>query len=217
LVNTTAEDEGQKQISSSRLTLNKFKDQFTQRAKTVMTKTPSLTSILTTPPSTPNAPEPVYWTEIFIERGKDLAVKDLNGTSDPYVKVCYGIEEKYVTNIVPKSLNPIWNEKFTIFTEDLKIPIYFYIFDRDRIGRDEAMGTAKLDLERLPFERSYPAILELDDERRTDEKVGTLKVVVTITPKTTEFRDEVKFQKKTNFSYICFYSLRFFVRWLNKI
>jgi Ca2+-dependent lipid-binding protein len=192
----TVEDEGQKQISSSRMSLNKFKDQITQRAKTVMTKTPSLTSILTTPPSTPTVRDPaVYWTEICIEQGKDLAIKDLNGSSDPYVKVYYGTEEKYVSNIVAKSLNPTWNEKFTLFTDDLNIPIYFYLFDRDRIGRDETMGTAKLDLWRLPIDRLYSATLELEDEKRNDGKVGTLKITIIITPKTVEFRDEVKLKK----------------------
>jgi Ca2+-dependent lipid-binding protein len=216
-LNNTVDDEGQKQISSSRLSLNKFKDQFTQRAKTVMTKTPSLTSILTTPPSSPNAPpDQVYWTEICIERGKDLSVKDLNGTSDPYVKVYYGTEEKYISNTVTKNLNPVWNEKFTLFTDDLNIPIYFYIFDHDRIGRDEAMGTAKLDLWRLPFDRLYAATLELEDEKRNDGKNGTLKITTTITPKPVEFRDEVKLEKKRNFHFDFFYSSRFFVLWPNK-
>lgn len=191
--NIIADDEGSKLINSSRLSLNKFKDQFTQRTKTIMTKTPSLTSILTSTPSPPPAalPEQVYWTEICIERGKDLAVKDLNGTSDPYVRAYYGTEEKYRTCTISKTLNPVWNEKFTIFTDDLNIPLYFSVFDQDRVGRDEAMGTGRLDLWRLPFDQVYPATLDLEDEGRTDGKIGTLKVNVTITPKTVEFRDEV--------------------------
>jgi Ca2+-dependent lipid-binding protein len=210
--NMAADDEGQGQmneinraLNASRANLNKLKDQFTQRARTVMTKAPSLTSILSTPPTTPNTiPEPVYWTEIFIEKGKDLAVKDLNGTSDPYVKVFYGTEEKYTTNTVTKNLNPVWNEKFTIFTENLNIPLYFYIFDHDRIGRDEAMGQAKLDLWKLPFDQLYSATLELEDEKRNDGKFGTLKISITITPKTAEFRDEVANQNFDDDFYLIF-------------
>lgn len=191
--NGTADDEAFKSINTSRMSLNKFKDQFTQRTKTIMTKTPSLTSILTTntTPPPPALPEHVYWTEICIERGKDLAVKDLNGSSDPYVKVYYGTDEKHRSKTISKSLNPVWNEKFSIFTDDLNIPLYFAVLDQDRLGRDEAMGRVKLDLWRLPFDQSYPATLELEDENRNDGKVGTLKVNITITPKTVEFREEV--------------------------
>ena len=215
----TADDDGPKLINSSRLSLNKFKDQFTQRTKTIMTKTPSLTSILTsTPPPVPAAlPEQVYWTEVCIERGKDLAVKDLNGTSDPYVKVYYGTEEKYRTITISKNLNPVWNEKFTLFTDDLNIPLYFSIFDQDRVGKDEAMGRGRLDLWRLPFDQLYPATLELEDERRDDGKMGTLKVNVTITPKTVEFRDEVNRENIVEILMeISGDFFRFFERWRNK-
>jgi hypothetical protein len=178
-------------LNSSRASLNKFKDQLTQRAKTVIPKTQSISSMFTTPPPI-NNPDQVYWTEICIERGIELSVKDIGGTSDPYVRVCYGTEEKYTTNTVTKNLNPIWNEKFTIFTHDLNVPLYFNVFDRDRIGRDESMGSAKLDLWKLPFERLYNASLELENEKRSDGKNGLVKVSVTITPKTVEFRDEVR-------------------------
>lgn len=183
------DDDGQSLVNSNKTTLNRFKDQLTQRARNVMTKTPSLSSLLTN--SSPSTPELVYWIEFFIERGKDLSVKDFNGTSDPYVKVLYGSEEKYTTNTITKNLNPVWNERFTIFIDDLHTPVYFYIFDHDRIGRDEAMGTAKLDLSRVPLNKDYATILELEDERRNDGKIGILKISINIAPKTVEFRDEV--------------------------
>jgi hypothetical protein len=198
-LNMSIEDDGQGQtnesnrlLNSSRMGLNKFKEQFTQRARTVMTKTPSLTSVLPGSPHTPGSPDQAYWTEVFIEKGKDLSAKDIRGTSDPYVKVFYGNEEKYTTSTISKTLNPVWNEKFSIFTDDLNLPLYFYLFDHDRIGRDESMGTAKIDLWKLPFDRLYEAILELEDEKRNDGKVGALKISITITPKSVEFRNEVK-------------------------
>ncbi|CAF3927185.1 unnamed protein product [Adineta steineri] len=176
--------------SPNRIDLSKFKDSLTERAKSVMPKATSIFS--NSPPPTPiNNPDQVYWTEICIERGNNLAVKDIGGSSDPYVKVVYGTEEKYTTNTVTKSLNPVWNEKFTIFTEDLTVPLYFNLYDQDRIGRDESMGSVKMDLWKLPFERLYNASLELENEERNDGKNGILKISVTITPKTVEFRDEV--------------------------
>ncbi|CAF1564323.1 unnamed protein product, partial [Adineta ricciae] len=54
------------------LNFNKFKDQFTQHARTVITKTPSLSSLLTTTSAAVNGSNEnnnkdiVYWTEVFI-------------------------------------------------------------------------------------------------------------------------------------------------------
>ncbi|CAF3070826.1 unnamed protein product [Rotaria sp. Silwood2] len=155
---------------SNRKNLNKFKDQMAQRARTVLNKSPSLTSILTNTSIKTNATDMVYWVELCIERGKDLSIKDFNGTSDPYVKVYYGTEEKYVTNTVYKNLNPIWNEKLSFFVHDLNIPISFCLFDYDRIGRDESMGSAKIDLWKLPLEKTYNATLDLENEKRIDGK-----------------------------------------------
>jgi hypothetical protein len=177
-------------VNSSRKDLNKSKDY--QRTRTGLNKSPSLTSIVTNTSITPNNPEILYWIELCIERGKDLSIKDLNGTSDPYVKVYYGSEEKYITNTVYKNLNPIWNEKLSFFVYDLNIPIYFYLYDYDRIGRDESMGSTKIDLWKIPFEKVYNAILDLENEKRTDGKIGTLRISITITSKTSEFRDEVR-------------------------
>ena len=174
--------------SPSRKNINKL----THRTRAVLNRSPSLTSVLTNASSATTSPEIIYWIELSIERGKDLSIKDFNGTSDPYVKVHYGTEEKFVTSTIHKNLNPVWNEKVSFFVYDLNIPIYFYLFDYDRIGRDESMGSTKIDLWKLPLEKNYNASLELENEKRTDGKVGMLQISITITSKTSEFRDEVR-------------------------
>jgi Ca2+-dependent lipid-binding protein len=202
LINTTAEnfdepldmltpDEeiSQPETSTpSRKSLNKSN----QRTRGVLNRSPSLTSIITNTSSIVTNPEIIYWIELLIERGKDLSIKDFNGTSDPYVKVYYGTEEKFITSTIYKNLNPIWNEKVSFFVYDLNIPIYFYLFDYDRIGRDESMGSTKIDLWKLPLEKIYNTTLELENEKRTDGKIGMLQISTTITSKTSEFRDEVR-------------------------
>ena len=141
----------------------------------------------------PNNPlETIYFVELCVDRGKDLSIKDLNGTSDPYVKVYYGTEEKYVTNTVYKNLNPIWNEKVSFFINDLSVPVYFYMYDYDRIGRDESMGSTRIDLKKLNVGESSNMTLELKNEKRTDGKTGLLIINISVTQKTSEFRDEVK-------------------------
>lgn len=165
-------EEDSSQISPNRI-------QLSERARSS-----SLTSILTT-----NS-EKIYWLELSIERGQDLSIKDFNGTSDPYVKVFYSGEDKYTTAIVHKNLNPIWNEKCSFFLNDLTIPICFHLFDYDRIGRDEPMGSTKIDLSKLPLDINYSATLNLENEKRTDGKIGMLKINLTISIKTSQFRDE---------------------------
>lgn len=171
--------------------IHKTLNRFIQPTRTVLNKSSSLTSILTNTSSIPVSPENIYWIELCIERGKDLSVKDLNGTSDPYVKVYYGTDEKYVSSTVYKNLNPIWHEKVSFFVYDLNIPVFFQLFDYDRIGRDESMGTAKIDLWKIPLEKIYQATLDLENEKRTDGKTGMLDINITMTLKTSEFRDEV--------------------------
>lgn len=171
--------------------IHKTLNRFIQPTRTVLNKSSSLTSILTNTSSIPVSPENIYWIELCIERGKDLSVKDLNGTSDPYVKVYYGTDEKYVSSTVHKNLNPIWHEKVSFFVYDLNIPVFFQLFDYDRIGRDESMGTAKIDLWKIPLEKIYQATLDLENEKRTDGKTGMLDINITMTLKTSEFRDEV--------------------------
>ena len=183
--------------NSSRRGLSKLKEQIAQRARSVTSKAPSLTSIFTSGTSaSANIEHVCYLTEICIDRGKDLSVKDVSGTSDPYVRVFYGNEEKYTTNTVSKSLNPIWNEKFTFFTHDLNIPISFHVYDHDLIGRDEPMGSARLDLFKIPIDRSYSATLDLDHEKRNDGRCGMLKITISLAPKTAEFRDEVRTESR---------------------
>ncbi|CAF1101576.1 unnamed protein product [Rotaria sordida] len=190
--NSTQTNEINQKLSSSRSNLHKFKEELTRYARNVITIPPSLPSILTNTSSINNSNiEQVYWTEICIERGRDLAAKDISGSSDPYIKVLYGNEEKYITNIISKNLNPVWNEKFTFFVHDLNIPIYFNIFDHDIIGGDDSMGTTKIDLYKLPLDKLYAATLELENERRRDGKIGIIKISIIITPKPIKFRDQV--------------------------
>ena len=170
-------------------------------ARGVLNRSPSLTSVLTNTSSVATSPEIIYWIELTIERGRDISIKDFNGTSDPYVKVHYGTDEKFITSTIHKNLNPVWNEKVSFFVYDLNIPIYFYLFDYDRIGRDESMGSTKIDLWKLPLEKTYNASLELENEKRTDGKVGSLQISITITSKTSEFRDEVRIGNNYNLYY----------------
>ncbi|KAG0319950.1 hypothetical protein BGZ99_004832 [Dissophora globulifera] len=81
---------------------------------------------------------------ILITRAKDLVSRDRNGFSDPYVKVSIG-GHKFVTNVVQKSLNPVWNASFDFDVEAQSLPdqASLMFWDKDRWGRDDYLGTAQ--------------------------------------------------------------------------
>lgn len=99
--------------------------------------------------------------DISILRGKDLVAKDRNifnqkTTSDPYVNIIFDGRSVGTTKIIPKNLNPVWNESFklNLNTEEsnriiAKIKngdspqLMFHIYDHDENSSDDNMGVAK--------------------------------------------------------------------------
>ncbi|KAG0087816.1 hypothetical protein BGZ93_006767 [Podila epicladia] len=78
---------------------------------------------------------------IHISHAKNLASKDLNGFSDPYIKISVG-GHKFTTTVVPKSLNPVWNASFDFDLEAQSIPneVRFMVWDKDWVSKDDFMG-----------------------------------------------------------------------------
>ncbi|KAI1311878.1 hypothetical protein EDD11_003316 [Mortierella claussenii] len=82
---------------------------------------------------------------ILISKGKDLAAKDMNGFSDPYVKVTIG-GHRFTTKVVRKSLNPVWNAYFDFDLEPQSVPdsVNLMFWDKDWIGKDDFMGVVNI-------------------------------------------------------------------------
>ncbi|ESO12606.1 synaptotagmin 7d [Helobdella robusta] len=84
---------------------------------------------------------------ITINKAKDLKAKDINGSSDPYVKVWLMHDgkkiEKKKTEVHEKNLNPIFNDIFNFTVPYDKIrqsSLVVSVMDYDRMGRNEAIG-----------------------------------------------------------------------------
>ncbi|KQK21189.1 hypothetical protein BRADI_1g59232v3 [Brachypodium distachyon] len=78
--------------------------------------------------------------------GVNLVQRDADG-SDPYV-VLHLDSQKLKTSVVRNTINPVWNEDLTLAVKDPSTPIKL-VYDKDRMSKDDAMGTAEVELEPL--------------------------------------------------------------------
>ncbi|XP_069769096.1 double C2-like domain-containing protein alpha isoform X2 [Narcine bancroftii] len=92
-----------------------------------------------------------------IHRAKGLRPMDLNGLSDPYVKIyllpgaCKG--NKLKTKTMRNTLNPCWNETLTYHgvTEDdvVRKTLRISVCDEDRVGHNDFIGETRVALRKL--------------------------------------------------------------------
>jgi len=64
-----------------------------------------------------------YLLHVHLKAGYDLAARDSNGTSDPYVKFLLKGKVQHKSRIIHKDLNPVWDERFVIAVDDPFIPL----------------------------------------------------------------------------------------------
>jgi Ca2+-dependent lipid-binding protein len=77
-----------------------------------------------------------------------LKAADSNGQSDPYVVLCF-LGKKHKSKVVPKTLNPQWNQSFEFngtLRELTTETCVLEVFDKDRFTRDESLGKQTIDL-----------------------------------------------------------------------
>lgn len=77
----------------------------------------------------------------------------ISGTSDPYVKFKSDGKQIYKSKTVQKNLNPQWNEKFCVPIEDITVPLILKVLDFDRVGNDDPMGRAVVDLAAIEIDK----------------------------------------------------------------
>lgn len=72
---------------------------------------------------------------VRIYRAEGLASADINGKSDPFIKM-YLVNQFHRTSTQYKTLNPVWNEMFQFEVHDINNHIDFLVYDEDRHGED---------------------------------------------------------------------------------
>ncbi|KAF9428669.1 hypothetical protein BGZ94_001548 [Podila epigama] len=110
-------------------------------SRTTFSSTASIASI----PGTDDTPVRM---RIHISQGKGLAKKDMNGFSDPYIKVAIG-GHCFTTPVVRKSLNPVWSVSFDFDLEPQSIPdeVRLMVWDKDWVSKDDFMGSLVIPLD----------------------------------------------------------------------
>ncbi|TGZ56257.1 hypothetical protein CRM22_010186 [Opisthorchis felineus] len=84
---------------------------------------------------------------VEVKEAKNLIPMDPNGLADPYVKLRLGpsdeLNRKFKTKIIKSSLDPVWEEAFTvnIRPEDDAKRLQIEVWDWDRTSRDDFMGS----------------------------------------------------------------------------
>ncbi|KAE8366141.1 phosphatidylserine decarboxylase-domain-containing protein [Aspergillus caelatus] len=108
--------------------------------------------------------------KVVVLRGRCLAAKDRNGTSDPYLVVTLG-DARQSTPTIPKTLNPEWNVTFEM--PIVGVPLLECIcWDHDRFGKDY-MGEFDIPLEEIFAEgqiHQQPKWYTLTSKRKSGKK-----------------------------------------------
>jgi Ca2+-binding EF-hand superfamily protein len=94
----------------------------------------------------------------FVE-ARNLEVKDVTGSSDPYFKLRLG-DQHGVTRTYYKTINPIYDETFNFIVDDSQHILRIEGYDKDAVGSDDPLGICEIDMNSLvAFQRSvewYP-------------------------------------------------------------
>ena len=112
---------------------------------------------------------------VHVKSASDLIVCDFT-SSDPYVKLQLGIEER-ITKVIYRNLNPCWNEKhymevFDIDTQVLEISL----FDHDVLTSHDFMGCAHFNIKQLEFYVKHELDLILEDVENGSVKLELLYI-----------------------------------------
>jgi len=118
------------------------------------------------------------WDKIIIQivEARGLQAKDVNGKSDPYIKItCEDWKKR--TKIISETLNPKWDsENFHLDYSDTYKTIEFKVMDHDKIGRDEFLGIFYVQIRGIPPNKEMNRWFRLQSSKKGEKATGSVYV-----------------------------------------
>uniref|UniRef100_A0AAY4DEK0 Ras GTPase-activating protein 4-like n=1 Tax=Denticeps clupeoides TaxID=299321 RepID=A0AAY4DEK0_9TELE len=86
---------------------------------------------------------------IRIVEGKNLPIKDISGSSDPYCIVRIDNEAIIRTATIWKTLSPFWGEEYNVHLPPSFHTVSFHVLDEDSLSRDDVIGKVSVSKDSL--------------------------------------------------------------------
>ncbi|KAF7224495.1 multiple C2 and transmembrane domain-containing protein 2 isoform X2 [Nothobranchius furzeri] len=154
----------------------------------------------TGPSPDPLVPSPLqrFLLTINLREGKNLVVRDRrSGTSDPYVKFKLEGKQFYKSKVVPKNLNPKWNESFSHPLRERDQIVELRVYDKN-LTSDDFMGSCTISLGHLELQKLHELELPLDDPKSKEQDMGVIVLSVRLLFRDATVKRPPRFRPKKN-------------------
>ncbi|KAF9306138.1 hypothetical protein BGZ74_007485 [Mortierella antarctica] len=116
---------------------------------------------------------------VTLVRGKDLIAADRGGASDPYVVFKVNGKEVYKSEVVKKTLNPEFNEKFVVGVGSRADDQFtLEVFDWNQLSTAKSLGSSSLDLRNIQLVLPNDFLIPLQNKHNQ----GQIQLRVTFMP-----------------------------------
>ncbi|KAF9409138.1 hypothetical protein BGZ94_002044, partial [Podila epigama] len=116
---------------------------------------------------------------VTLVRGKDLIAADRGGASDPYVVFKLNGKEVFKSDVVKKTLNPEFNEKFVVpVSSRAEDQFTLEVFDWNQLSTAKSLGTGGLDLRNIQLVLPNDFLIPLQNKHNQ----GQIQLRVTFLP-----------------------------------
>lgn len=118
---------------------------------------------------------------IRIVEGKNLPIKDITGSSDPYCIVRIDNEAIIRTATIWKTLSPFWGEEYNVHVPPSFHTVSLYVMDEDNLSRDDVIGKVSISKEALSAKpQGLDAWMNLTEIDPNEEVQGEIHLQISL-------------------------------------
>eukprot|EP01080_Neovahlkampfia_damariscottae_P002967 gene2967-4977_t len=115
---------------------------------------------------------------IVAVEGRNLAIKDITGSSDPYI-IFKTSSNLLKTTTIYKNLNPIWNEQFNVEVHELSEELEVCVMDEDLFKYDDFMGKFSVSIKELKSGKEMDQWYKLYPRKWNEKVSGEIRLRLT--------------------------------------